>query len=158
MAIASPKVGNPLHAINHIQIIMNTFLKSSFSWHAIVLLCSMVGCNAERVAVGPAPPREQEIMRFRSTDSTKEPTVFGRIRVMDKEAGTYALSSAILSLDKKISYADETGDYRLILEPGMHQFMTGQIGIHQSRLILQVVRGDSVRINFNLRPDLRPLE
>ena len=83
--------------------------------------------------------------------------VFGSIKVLDK-AGVYALPSAVLSLDEKLAYADEAGNYRLVLEPGEHHFMAGQIGIHQSRLTLMVAQGDSVRINFHLRPDLRPLE
>ena len=77
--------------------------------------------------------------------------------MLDK-SGNYVLSSAIISLDEKISYADKSGNYSLALTPGMHRLMTGQIGIYQSRLLLKAEQGDSIRIDFHLRPDLQPLE
>lgn len=85
-----------------------------------------------------------------------EPVLFGQVKVLDK-AGPYTLSTAIISLDEKLTFADAAGNYRLVLTPGKHQLMTGQIGIYQSRLTIAVALGDSVRIDFHLRPDQRPL-
>ncbi|WP_310394166.1 hypothetical protein [Hymenobacter sp.] len=126
-----------------------------FGW--LPFASGLVGCSSERVALGPAPPREQEITRFRRTDPAKEPVVFGRVLVLDK-THTYPQAAAIVSLDDSISFANEAGEYRLIVSPGAHRFLTGQIGILPSQLTLEVERGDSVRINFHLRPDLRPLD
>lgn len=123
----------------------------------ITSISFLTGCNAERATVGPAPPREQEIVRFRAANLNKQPVIFGHIEVLDK-AGSYALSTAILSVDKSISFANEKGDYHLVLTPSVHQIMVGQIGIQQSHLKLDVQPGDSVRINFHLQPDLHSLE
>jgi hypothetical protein len=132
-------------------------MKNFYFFILFALISALSGCSSERVAVGPSPPREQEIVRFRSKDPTKEPIVFGQIKVVD-ETDVYVLSAAILSLDENITFADKSGNYRFILKPGIHHFMTGQIGIYQSRLTLNVEKGDSIRINFHLKPDPRPLE
>jgi hypothetical protein len=127
------------------------------AWCLFLLATALTACNLKRVAVTPAPPSEQQMTRFRRTDQNKGAIVFGYIRVSDPQAGVYPLSAAILSLDEKISFANKSGEYSLTLPAGIHQFMTGQIGIHQSRIALKVKQGDSIRLDFNLRPDLRPL-
>jgi hypothetical protein len=128
-----------------------------FACFALATVQGLTTCNVTHVEMKPAPPSEQEIVRYRAISPASAPTLSGQIKVLDKNE-TYALSSAIVSLNGKISYADEKGYYRLNLIPGINIFAVGQIGIYQSRLKLQVENGDSVRVNFFLRPDSRPLD
>ena len=128
-----------------------------FLWLLLLVSAGLDGCSAERVAVGPSPPREQEIMRFRSTNPTKGPVLFGQVNLIDG-TNTYILASAIVSLDKKVSFATAEGSYFLTVPPGSHQMMTGQVGVLHSVLTLHLKQGDSIRVNFHLRPDRRPLD
>ena len=79
-----------------------------FLWLLLLVSAGLDGCSAERVAVGPSPPREQEIRRFRSTNPTKGPVLFGQVKLIDGTK-TYILASAIVSLDKKLSFTNAAG-------------------------------------------------
>ncbi len=123
-----------------------------------LFLLSVVGCRSERGLVGPAPQETQEITRFRSKDPTTAPVVLGRVYLLD-QGRVEALPAAIIAIDDSIFFANEAGDYCRRLQPGRYRFLTGQIGIYPSRIQrLRVELGDSVRIDFHLRPDLRPLQ
>jgi hypothetical protein len=123
-----------------------------------LLLLPAVGCKSERGLVGPAPHETQDITRFRSKDATKAPVVLGRVYLVD-QGRVQALPAAIIALDDSISFTNESGDYRRRLQPGNHRFLAGQIGLYPSLIQrLRVDLGDSVRIDFHLRPDLRPLD
>lgn len=122
-----------------------------------LFLLPAVGCRSERGLVGPALHETQEITRFRVKDSTKAPVVLGRVYLVD-QGRVQALYSAIIAIDDSISFTNEAGDYRRLLKPGSYRFLAGQIGLYPSLIQrLRVEPGDSVRINFHLRPDLRPL-
>ncbi|RSK42981.1 carboxypeptidase regulatory-like domain-containing protein [Hymenobacter perfusus] len=84
------------------------------------------------------------------------PIVFGQINLLEKGV-VYPVSAAIITLDDVMLSANERGEYNMTMNPGIHRIMVGQIGMHQSRVTLKVVPGDSIRIDFQLRPDLRPL-
>ena len=127
-----------------------------FLWLLLLVSAGLDGCRAERVAVGPSPPREQDMMRFRSTNPTKAPVLFGWVNLLDG-TNTYVLASAIVSLDQKVSFTTAEGAYFLTVPPGRHQLMTGQVGVLQSVLMLHLKQGDSIRVNFHLRPYRRPL-
>jgi hypothetical protein len=125
-----------------------------FAW-ALVLATGLVGCNAERVTSGPSATREQEVLRLRARDTSRAPIVFGQVQVVN-ETGRFPLPTALVSVDGKPTYTNETGTYRLVVAPGSHQFLAGQTGMRQARATLKVELGDSVRLNFYLRPDTRP--
>jgi hypothetical protein len=120
----------------------------------LALYAQLAACSAERVTGGPALPREQEILRYRSKNAAKAPVVFGQVWVVDN-TGRYPLPTALVSVDGQPSYANETGTYSLSLVPGNHQFLAGQTGMRSARVALKVERGDSIQVNFYLRPDTR---
>ena len=121
----------------------------------IALLVGVAGCSAEQVAVGTTPPREQEIVRLRTKNPLSAPVVMGQVKVWDP-TGLYPLPSALVEVDDNLVHTDELGRYQLTVAPGTHRVTSGQVGIQQSRVTVKVAQGDSVRVNFRLRPDQRP--
>lgn len=122
-----------------------------------LLTAGLASYCTQKEIVSPASLGEQQITHFRRADPSKEAILFGHIDLLSSKSKKSPLPAAIISLDEKLSFANDTGDYSLALPQGVHQFMTEQIGVYQSRLVLKIDRGDSIRINFNLRPDLRPI-
>lgn len=68
------------------------------------------------------------------------------------------LPGAIIKIDKAHIFADPAGNYVFVLAPGRHRIWGGGVGLlYSEALPLRVGSGDSIRINFHLLPDFRPL-
>ena len=88
---------------------------------------------------------------MRAPNASKRPVVFGQVQVVDN-TGRYPLPKSEVAVDGKSYYTNEIGNYRLAITPGAHQFVVAQTGMRPARFTLKVERGDSVRVNFYLRP------
>jgi hypothetical protein len=109
------------------------------------------GCNSERVSSSPSSLREQEVIRLRAATPDRSPVVSGVVQSVD-DAGRYPLAVTLVSIDGQAYYTNEVGAYRVALAPGNHQFLVSHSGLRQARTSVKVARGDSLRVNFYLRP------
>jgi hypothetical protein len=65
---------------------------------------------------------------------------------------------AIISVDKGYILSDAQGNYSQLVAPGRHALRGGGIGLLWSvAKPLKVAQGDSIRVDFELLSDLRPL-
>jgi len=117
----------------------------------------ITSCNIQKTTALPAPPNEQEIAYYRQRNPTKSPIVFGQVAVIHSNTETHPVSSAIISVDKRITLANKNGEYNLNLSSGIHSLVAGQIGFYKSSKILTLSNGDSIKLNFHLNYDSRPI-
>ena len=134
-------------------------------------LLMAVGCRSQQTVIlsrsiaasqpSPISPPEYELTRFRRKDIAKEAIVAGHIdQLYDKRL--FEIEWVGVWVDRKSAPQDATthtnsgGYYVLELSPGPHEILAGAIGMLPYMVKLQLVRGDSIRLNFHLRTDMRP--
>lgn len=105
---------------------------------------------------GPAPAMPSPLRRIHS----QQPAILvGHVVRLDPDGTTVPQPGASIILKyKELAATDETGTYVLPLPPGRHVITAGAIGFLKSKpTAIEVRAGDSIRLDFRLLPDLRPI-
>jgi hypothetical protein len=101
--------------------------------------------------------------RLRRKDPAREAIITGHVDEREEDGTLRPMPGAFISIGKisireSHTFADEQGNYVRTLTPGRYPMRVGGIGLLWSEAPpLQVQMGDSIRANFQLLFDLRPL-
>lgn len=109
-----------------------------------------------RTWYGPAPALYSPRRRIHP----QQPAILvGHVVRLEADGTTAPQPGALIILKQKaLADTDESGTYVLSLPPGTHTVNAGAIGFLTSKPIsIKVREGDSIRLNFPLMPDLRPI-
>jgi hypothetical protein len=105
------------------------------------------------VGPGPAPA-----LRLRRAHPTSSALLLGHVALRLENGKLLSQPSAAVVIDKQIITADKAGNYAVELPPGRYTLRSGGVGFLWSQAPpLQVVAGDSVRLDFCLLSDVRPI-
>ena len=105
--------------------------------------------------LGPPPA---SCTRLRRTNPTKQAVILGQVDEILENGGLIPAPVALIKIDQFRTSADAAGRYVQVVSPGRHTVQAGWIGLLWSKAPpLQIAQGDSVRIDFQLMPDFRPL-
>lgn len=99
------------------------------------------------------------ITRYRRTHADSTAFVAGHIGTATAQKAIKSLSATLfVDGQRSIFYeADKNPSYLLHVSPGTHRLQIVTITYHNAEASFDVKLGDSLRIDFYLRPDLRPL-
>ena len=104
--------------------------------------------------VGPPPI----ITRLPHRPGAKGAVLLGHVDLLLEDGKLLSQPAAIVMLDKQVLTTNSAGDYAIALLPGPHTLRGGGIGFLWSEApTLQVAAGDSIRVDFRLLQDVRPL-
>lgn len=128
-------------------------------------LLAVMGCRSQHVVAGrPSAitlPPEYELTRFRRKDTTKGAIVAGHIDIL-QDGRLFETEGVSVCIDQDCAnkaattIANSAGNYTRELPPGPHKIRATFIGLIPSVVKLRLAQGDSVRLNFHLRADMRP--
>jgi hypothetical protein len=105
--------------------------------------------------VGP-PPAAPTYLRRTSPD--KEAILVGLTYLLGQDARLRVQPAITVSVDKKFILSDARGNYAQVVAPGRYTLRGGGVGLLWSvAKPLQVAQGDSIRIDFELLSDPRPI-
>ncbi|SFP87378.1 carboxypeptidase-like regulatory domain-containing protein [Hymenobacter arizonensis] len=97
-------------------------------------------------------------IHLRQVKPAKDAIIVGHVDVQEENGTMRPWPSAIISIDQKHTFANENGDYARVISPGLHTMRVGWIGMLWSEAPpLRVQAGDSIRVDFQLLPEFRPL-
>ena len=95
---------------------------------------------------------------LRRTNPAKEAMIVGHVDVLENNGVSSPQPGATVVIDQRVVFTDAAGNYLCIATPGLHQMRVGAVGLLFSVVPpLRVEQGDSICINFQLRPDPRPI-
>ena len=104
--------------------------------------------------VGPPPVTT----RLPRRPAAKGAVLQGHVDLLLEDGKLLSQPAATIMLDKQVLTANNAGDYIVALRPGRHTLRGGGIGFLWSEApTLQVAAGDSIRVDFRLLQDVRPL-
>jgi hypothetical protein len=105
--------------------------------------------------VGPWPA---PALRLRRAHPASPALLLGHVALVLENGKLLSQPSATVLIDKQAITADEAGNYAVELPPGRHALRSGGVGFLWSQApLLQVVAGDSIRLDFRLLADIRPI-
>jgi hypothetical protein len=139
---------------------------SRFSACRLLACLSLLGLGSScakhlaRTTYSPA----YELTRFKRHDPASAPLILGAIDQRQSDGSRYPpaiargiQNFAVLAIDGVLFNSQPDGTYSRTLAPGRHQLRVGLPGLVRVDIPLRVHPGDSVRLNFHLRADSRPI-
>lgn len=109
----------------------------------------------------PAPwlgPPPAPASRLRRTHPASPALLLGHVDLVLENGQAVSQPAATVVIDKQLLTTDAAGNYAVALPAGRHTLRSGGVGFLWSQALrLQVAVGDSVRLDFRLLPDMRPL-
>lgn len=132
-------------------------MKNRFSIILIGIL--LEDCKTLPVTSGGAKPFSYSIKHYRRANVNSNPVVLGHITSSDSwEKGKSIASVLYLDGQRKNFYdADRADKYEISTTPGMHRLQVVTITYYTAEARFHIKPGDSLRIDFQLRPDKTPL-
>jgi hypothetical protein len=105
--------------------------------------------------VGPPPA---PALRLQRTHPANSAWLLGHVALLLEDGKLLSQPGAVVVVDKQVITADKVGNYALEVPPGRYVLRGGGIGFLWSQAPpLQVAAGDSVRLDFQLLSDVRPI-
>jgi hypothetical protein len=105
--------------------------------------------------VGPLPATSTY---WRRTNAAKAAIIVGQVSLVGQDGRLLIQPAATIAIDKAFTSADAHGNYAQVVAPGRHVLRGGGIGLLWSvAKPLRVAQGDSIRIDFKLLSDSRPI-
>jgi hypothetical protein len=105
--------------------------------------------------VGPVPP---PALQLRRTHPAGPALLLGHVALVLENGKLLSQPGAIVIINKQALITDKAGNYTLELPPGRYALRSGGVGFLWSQApLLRVAAGDSVRLDFRLLSDVRPL-
>ena len=103
-------------------------------------------------------PRPAPALRLRRAHPTSSALLLGHVALVLENGKLLSQPGAAVVIDKQVVATDKAGNYVVELLPGRYVLRGGGIGFLWSQAPpLQVVAGDSVRLDFQLLSDVRPI-
>jgi hypothetical protein len=104
--------------------------------------------------VGPPPVAT----RLPRRPGARGAVLLGHVDLLLEDGKLLSQPAATIIVDKQVVAANGAGDYAIALLPGRHTLRGGGVGFLWSEApTLQVTAGDSIRVDFRLLQDIRPL-
>ncbi|NML65814.1 hypothetical protein HHL22_11425 [Hymenobacter sp. RP-2-7] len=126
-------------------------------------LLSLGASCAQRLAKANYSPA-YELTRFKSHNPASAPLISGAIDQRQSDGSRYSpaiargiQNFAVLAIDGVLFNSQPDGTYSFKLTTGRHRLRVGLPGLMRVDIPLRVYQGDSVRLDFHLRTDSRPL-
>lgn len=105
--------------------------------------------------LGPPPAPASYLRQAHVTGSA---LLLGHVEVLLEDGQLLSQPTAIVSVDNQIFFTDKAGNYAVALPPGRHTLRGGAVGFLLSQApTLQFAAGDSVRLDFRLLAEVRPI-
>lgn len=105
--------------------------------------------------IGPPPA---PAIRLRRANPASLALLLGHVDLVLENGQVVSQPAATVVIDNQLITSDAAGNYALALPPGQHTLRSGGIGFLWSQALpLQLAVGDSIRLNFRLLSDIRPL-
>jgi hypothetical protein len=121
------------------------------------LVPNYLQCPSQRKVgwVGPPPAVPAYLRR---TNPAKEAIIVGQVSLLGQDGRLLVQPAATISVDKNFTSSDAHGNYAQVVAPGRHTLRGGGIGLLWSvAKPLKVALGDSIKVDFELLSDSRPL-
>jgi hypothetical protein len=121
------------------------------------LVPNYLQCPSQRKVgwVGPPPAVPAYLRR---TNPAKEAIIVGQVSLLGQDGRLLVQPAATISVDKNFTSSDAHGNYARVVAPGLHTLRGGGIGLLWSvAKPLKVALGDSIKVDFELLSDSRPL-
>jgi hypothetical protein len=121
------------------------------------LVPNYLQCPSQRKVgwVGPPPAVPAYLRR---TNPAKEAIIVGQVSLLGQDGRLLVQPAATISVDEKFTSSNAHGNYARVVAPGLHTLRGGGIGLLWSvAKPLKVALGDSIKVDFELLSDSRPL-
>jgi len=117
------------------------------------------GCKTLPVTSDGVKPFSYSIKRYRRTNSNSNPIVLGHITSSESFEKGKSVSGTLALNGQQIDFynADRADKYEISTTPGIHRLQVVTITYYTAEARFRIKPGDSLRIDFQLRPDKTPL-